>query len=149
MTDSPDRPRVQASNRFDGMSAVASPPLPGGAWREDIKAMIYQDLAELCEGNSAQAIQCQIVLIADMIEELWFRTGQVGVAMLNRRLAEYFARKGGTNTGFLSGLYLDALGRPLDPVGLAAWGGALDAGLNRAFANLPPHYQWLRNWDYV
>ena len=25
----------------------------------------------------------------------------------------------------------------------------LDAGLRRAFANLPPHYQWLRDWDYV
>jgi len=25
----------------------------------------------------------------------------------------------------------------------------LDAGLRRAYANLPPHYQWLRNWDYV
>ncbi|MDD4870046.1 MAG: aldo/keto reductase [Kiritimatiellae bacterium] len=26
---------------------------------------------------------------------------------------------------------------------------SLDAGLNRAFANLPPHYQWLRDWGYV
>lgn len=25
----------------------------------------------------------------------------------------------------------------------------LDAGLRRAFANLPPQYQWLRDWDYV
>jgi len=25
----------------------------------------------------------------------------------------------------------------------------LDAGLRRAFANLPPHYQWLRDWGYV
>jgi aryl-alcohol dehydrogenase-like predicted oxidoreductase len=25
----------------------------------------------------------------------------------------------------------------------------LDAGLRRAFANLPPHYGWLRDWDYV
>ena len=25
----------------------------------------------------------------------------------------------------------------------------LDAGLQRAFANLPPNYQWLRDWDYV
>jgi aryl-alcohol dehydrogenase-like predicted oxidoreductase len=25
----------------------------------------------------------------------------------------------------------------------------LDAGLGRAFANLPPHYHWLRNWDYI
>ncbi|MFH1923622.1 MAG: aldo/keto reductase [Planctomycetota bacterium] len=25
----------------------------------------------------------------------------------------------------------------------------LDAGLRRAFANLPPHYHWLRDWDYV
>jgi aryl-alcohol dehydrogenase-like predicted oxidoreductase len=25
----------------------------------------------------------------------------------------------------------------------------LDAGLKRAFANLPPHYQWLRDWDYI
>jgi hypothetical protein len=25
----------------------------------------------------------------------------------------------------------------------------LDDGLRRAFANLPPHYQWLRDWGYV
>ena len=25
----------------------------------------------------------------------------------------------------------------------------LDAGLRRAFANLPPHYQWLRTWEYI
>jgi len=25
----------------------------------------------------------------------------------------------------------------------------LDAGLRRAFANLPPRYRWLRDWDYV
>ncbi|MFC1597886.1 aldo/keto reductase [Planctomycetota bacterium] len=25
----------------------------------------------------------------------------------------------------------------------------LDAGLRRAFANLPPHYRWLRDWDYI
>ena len=25
----------------------------------------------------------------------------------------------------------------------------LDAGLQRAFANLPPHYHWLRDWGYV
>ena len=25
----------------------------------------------------------------------------------------------------------------------------LDAGLRRAFAKLPPHYHWLRDWDYV
>ena len=26
---------------------------------------------------------------------------------------------------------------------------ALDRDMQRAWANLPPHYQWLRNWDYV
>jgi hypothetical protein len=25
----------------------------------------------------------------------------------------------------------------------------LDAGLRRAFASLPPDYQWLRQWGYV
>jgi diketogulonate reductase-like aldo/keto reductase len=25
----------------------------------------------------------------------------------------------------------------------------LDAGLRRAYANLPPHYHWLRDWGYV
>jgi 16S rRNA G527 N7-methylase RsmG len=25
----------------------------------------------------------------------------------------------------------------------------LDAATNRAFANLPHHYQWLHNWNYV
>jgi PKD repeat protein len=46
--------------------------------------------------------------------------------------AEYFvARGGGTNTGFLSALYMDLLGRPIDPAGLSAFGQALNTGTTR------------------
>jgi autotransporter-associated beta strand protein len=45
---------------------------------------------------------------------------------------EYFALHGGSNTGFVQALYLDALGRPADPAGLAAAVNALAQGGSRA-----------------
>jgi hypothetical protein len=45
---------------------------------------------------------------------------------------EYYARQGGTNTAWLTGLYQDLLGRQPDPVGRAAWSSALQQGLSRA-----------------
>ncbi|WP_435019744.1 S8 family serine peptidase [Tundrisphaera sp. TA3] len=42
---------------------------------------------------------------------------------------EFKAANGGTNAGFVAGLYLDVLGRAVDPSGLAGWAGSLDAGL--------------------
>jgi hypothetical protein len=44
---------------------------------------------------------------------------------------EYFARAGGNNQNFLERLYEDALGRPLDPTGQAAWGQLLGQGAPR------------------
>lgn len=47
--------------------------------------------------------------------------------------AEYFAhRGGGTNDGFLNALYIDALGRPVDPSGRSTFDAALAAGVTRA-----------------
>jgi hypothetical protein len=43
----------------------------------------------------------------------------------------YLAVHGGTNAGFLSGLYHDVLGRPPDPSGLASWGQVLAGGVSR------------------
>lgn len=46
--------------------------------------------------------------------------------------SEFFiVQGGGTNDGFLQALYQDALGRPIDPGGLAWWSAQLDAGLSR------------------
>jgi len=45
---------------------------------------------------------------------------------------EYFQNRGGGNTtGFLTALYSDGLGRPMDPSGLASWSQALAAGTTR------------------
>ncbi len=45
--------------------------------------------------------------------------------------AEYFQRKGGTNSGFLAGLYQDILGRPIDAAGALTYGTALANGSSR------------------
>jgi hypothetical protein len=69
---------------------------------------------------------------------------QAGVAFLNgggtlEQLAamvagspEFFALAGGTNAGFLSALYQDALGRAVDPSGAAGWGSLLAQGVPRS-----------------
>jgi uncharacterized delta-60 repeat protein len=45
---------------------------------------------------------------------------------------EYFKNQGGgTNDGFLAALYRDALNRPIDPTGQAAFSQALNAGISR------------------
>ena len=43
----------------------------------------------------------------------------------------FFAQGGGTNDGFLNAVYEDALGRPIDPAGLAWWTAALSLGASR------------------
>jgi uncharacterized protein GlcG (DUF336 family) len=46
---------------------------------------------------------------------------------------EYFATRGGsTNSGFLSAVYQDLFGRPLDATGASVWGGALAQGVPRS-----------------
>jgi hypothetical protein len=46
---------------------------------------------------------------------------------------EYYQnRGGGTNDGFLSALYQDVLGRPIDPTGRANWEQALAGGMSRS-----------------
>jgi uncharacterized delta-60 repeat protein len=54
---------------------------------------------------------------------------QIAVELINS--PEFFQRAGGTNTGFLSALYSDALNRPIDPSGLSNWGQLLTLGLPR------------------
>ncbi|MBX6313532.1 MAG: S8 family serine peptidase [Isosphaeraceae bacterium] len=44
---------------------------------------------------------------------------------------EYFLRHGGTNAGFVAGLYHDLLGRDLDPLGASVWIGKLASGESR------------------
>lgn len=44
---------------------------------------------------------------------------------------EYFRNHGGTNAGFLQGLYEDVMGRPADAPGFQLWAGALAAGAAR------------------
>lgn len=44
---------------------------------------------------------------------------------------EYFADQGGANDAFLNAVYHDALGRPIDPTGLAWWNSLLAAGQSR------------------
>jgi len=45
--------------------------------------------------------------------------------------AEYFGRNGGSADTFLQALYRDALGRPIDPEGMAVWMNNLNGGLSR------------------
>jgi hypothetical protein len=47
---------------------------------------------------------------------------------------EYFQLHGGTNTGFVTGLFQDALNRAPDNAGLAAFTNALNSGLSRSSA---------------
>jgi CSLREA domain-containing protein len=55
---------------------------------------------------------------------------QVAAAILGS--PEYFQNRGGrTNSGFLAALYQDALGRPIDSSGAAAWGAQLSQGFSR------------------
>jgi hypothetical protein len=49
---------------------------------------------------------------------------------------EYFARHGGTPTSWTQAVYRDVLGRPADPVGLAAVTGEIQAGVPLATAAL-------------
>jgi Domain of unknown function (DUF4214) len=44
---------------------------------------------------------------------------------------EYFAGQGGTNTGFVNGLFHDVLGRPADAGGLSTWLAILNGGGSR------------------
>jgi hypothetical protein len=44
---------------------------------------------------------------------------------------EYFTKAGGTNAAYLDAVYLDVLGRQIDPSGKAYWGGKLDKGADR------------------
>ena len=44
---------------------------------------------------------------------------------------EYFLKHGGTNGGFLAGLYDDALGRDIEPAALSAWSALLAGGISR------------------
>jgi hypothetical protein len=44
---------------------------------------------------------------------------------------EFFADSGGTNSGYVSALYLQALGRPADSSGAAFWENALANGMSR------------------
>src|SRR5262249_37213262 len=46
--------------------------------------------------------------------------------------AEYFTKHGGTNAGFLDGLWRDVLGRPIDAGALATYTGRLARGTTRA-----------------
>src|SRR5262249_53329174 len=39
--------------------------------------------------------------------------------------AEYFARHGGTNAGYLAAVYQDVLNRPIDPAGASFWSSML------------------------
>ncbi len=62
--------------------------------------------------------------------EAGFTVEQVRAGILGS--PEYFeARGGGTNDGFLRALYLDVLGRALDPRGQAGWGQLLALGVPR------------------
>jgi uncharacterized delta-60 repeat protein len=45
--------------------------------------------------------------------------------------AEYFQDAGGTNAGFLTAVYRDVLGRPIDSSGSQAWNQALTEGVSR------------------
>jgi hypothetical protein len=44
---------------------------------------------------------------------------------------EYFLKHGGTNAGFLAGLYRDTLGRDIEPTALSAWSALLAGGTSR------------------
>lgn len=52
-------------------------------------------------------------------------------AMLAGSTEFYTVQGGGTNDGFLNALYEDALGRPVDPDGLAWWSAQLAGGVSR------------------
>ena len=45
----------------------------------------------------------------------------LAVLLVSLLLLTVQTRGGGTNAGFLAALYQDALGRPIDPAGLATW----------------------------
>jgi hypothetical protein len=50
---------------------------------------------------------------------------------------EYFKdRSGSTNSGYLSAIYTDFLGRSVDASGQATWGGDLNNGVSREFVAL-------------
>jgi autotransporter-associated beta strand protein len=67
----------------------------------------------------------------------WIQFLQAGntVEQLAAQLAgsvEFFNLEGGTNTGFLNGLYTTALNRPVDQSGLITWLPLLNAGVQRS-----------------
>jgi uncharacterized protein GlcG (DUF336 family) len=59
--------------------------------------------------------------------------GGTDLQLLSSILAsdEYFADNGGTNSTFLQAVYLDVLGRPIDPAGAQAWQQQLAGGTPR------------------
>jgi uncharacterized delta-60 repeat protein len=50
---------------------------------------------------------------------------------ISAAVAQFLPGVANPNERFLSQLYLDLLGRPVDPSGLASWGGLLDRGVSR------------------
>jgi hypothetical protein len=62
---------------------------------------------------------------------------------------EYWMRQGGTNTGFLSGIYRQILGRSVDPTGQAVWGTALQQGAPREAVVLGVLTSLEANQDFI
>ena len=60
---------------------------------------------------------------------IFLRTGSVNTLRFQHLAsAEYYQKTGGTNQGFVEQLYLDILGRGIDPEGLDFYVGLLDSG---------------------
>jgi uncharacterized protein GlcG (DUF336 family) len=67
---------------------------------------------------------------------------------------EYYANHGGTNSGFVNGLYQDILGRSPSPGEVTYWDGQLAGGETRstvaaAFVDSPEHFDTLIQADYM
>lgn len=67
-----------------------------------------------------EGLQASLALLANGTEE------QMTAALIGS--LEYYLRSGGTSAGFLTALYRDVLGRPIDPAGEATWTAALSGG---------------------
>jgi hypothetical protein len=92
-------------------------------YAQDTVESLYTRYLHRAANSSGLSYFSQLLLQGVTVEQI--------SAMLAGSAEFYVVQGGGTNGGFLNALYQDALGRPVDPNGLAWWSIQLAAGVSR------------------
>ncbi|NNF55491.1 MAG: SpoIID/LytB domain-containing protein [Acidimicrobiales bacterium] len=135
----------QISNYVDSLAETFLGAKPDAGTRQEWASRVYSDQSRSGLATElAQSDQFAGVMLAQLYQTAFGRPADAaGEAYWRKTLRdgaeidaigsyffaseEYFLTAGGTNSGFVSQLYTDILGRPADAGGLAYWVGLLDS----------------------